>query len=129
MCVLKQLSATIQVPLEAEGQDWITIQDSNDKQTILKSYVDGQRRSIIDAVTNSPLTFPEIVSVCNIPQTSCHRKILSMMKEGLIAESNPSSRTGSKRYMNTLKALKIDIEKGKIIVKVKPALNNFRFSN
>src|SRR5713101_6433625 len=69
-------------------QDWITIEESNKAKTILDSYGDEQKRSIIYAVTDKPLTFLEIVRVSNIPLSSCYRKIISLVEEGLLVEDD-----------------------------------------
>ena len=96
-------------------QEWITIEEQNKAKVILDSYGDDQKRSIIEALAEKPLTFPEIVEKCNIPLASCHRKIYSLMEEGLLTEDE-NSKIKPKRFKSVFKEMRINVKKDAIIV-------------
>ena len=110
---------------ENYSQEWITIEESDKVKTILDSYGDEQKRSIIYAVATKPLTFPEIVKACKMPLATCHRKIHSLMEGGLLVSEDGYSRIRSKRFRNAFKEIRINVKKDAIIVDARPRQTNF----
>jgi len=102
------------------SQEWITIEESDKVKTILDSYGDEQKRSIIYAVATKPLTFPEIVKACKMPLATCHRKIYSLMEGGLLVSEDGYSRIRSKRFRSAFKEIRINVKKDAIIVDARP---------
>ena len=100
---------------ENYSQEWITIAEQNKVKIILDSYGDEQKRSIIYAVTDKPRALAEIVKRCSIPLASCHRKIYSLMEEGLLVEDDNSS-IKPKKFRSVFKEMRINVKKDVIIV-------------
>jgi hypothetical protein len=107
---------------ENYSQEWLTIEEYNRVKTILESYSDEQKRSIIHAVMDRSLGFLEIAQACKIPLASCHRKIYSLIEEGLLVGENSNLRIKSKRYRSAFKEMRINVKKDAIIVDVKQHL-------
>jgi len=103
---------------ENYSQEWISIEEWNGVKAILESYCDDQKRSIIYAVMDRPLAFLEIAKACNIPLASCHRKINSLLEQGLLVGKGSNSRT--KRYRSAFKEMRINVKKDTIDIDVKP---------
>ena len=86
---------------------------------ILESFGDRQKREILNAVGQKPLTLAEIVEKCNIPLTSCYRKVLWLIQQGLLTYNNSNGSKGRK-YKPTFKDVKIELDKDKIMVELAP---------
>jgi len=116
-------NTSIRFGSENYSQEWITIEEYNRVKTILESYSDEQKRSILHAVTDRPMSFLEIAHACKIPLASCHRKIYSLIEEGLLVGERSNLRIKSKRYRSTFKEMRINVKKDTIIVGVKQHLD------
>ena len=101
-----------------EHHEWLTIDDENLVKTILESYADKQKRSILTALVSKALTFPEIVRVCQIPQTTCYRMVLSLLQQGLVTRDGfvtNRNRLKIPKFIAIFDNLKIDIEKERAV--------------
>src|SRR5262245_10274945 len=49
-----------------KDHDWTTIKDAHSAITILESYADEQKRSILNALAGKSLNWKEIVKICHI---------------------------------------------------------------
>jgi predicted transcriptional regulator len=105
---------------DTEEENNATWQNSqNIADAIIQAFADKQKRAIMNAVADKPLTFIEIVKKYNIPLASCSRKINSLMEQGLITSDDTSSKQ-SKRYKLTFEGMKIELWKDKVSVVVIP---------
>ncbi len=106
------------VPNNDAEKDRSTSLSSDDiVHVIFESFGDEQKRAIINAVANEPLTFIEIVKTQNLPLASCARKIKSLMQQGLVACDKSNSIRGRK-YRLTFEGMKIELWKDKVTVDI-----------
>ena len=103
---------------------WITLEDSNLIEIILKSVGDEDKKNIINAVIDEPLTISEILDVSRIPKTSGYRKINALMSDGILVPQGYDTTHDGKRvttYTAIFDNISILIEKNKIVVKIHTA--------
>src|SRR3989304_6368620 len=103
-------------------EEWMTIRDSNIAKTVLEAFGDEDKKKIISELMNEPHIVSEVLSMCNLPQTSGYRKINSMISDGLLTvEGYITTIDGKKvnKYVSIFENIKIDIIKNSVTVKVK----------
>jgi len=102
--------------------EWMEIEDQLVAELILKAFADDDKKKILDSTQDKSKTPLEILDICKIPSTSGYRKIKSLIRDGLLVPNGTflsRSKKQVRRYISALENLKIDICKGKLIVKVK----------
>ena len=102
--------------------EWIKIDDQFIAELILKAFADNDKKMILDATLDRPKTPVEILDVCKIPPTSGYRKIKSLIRDGLLIPRGAflaRSRRQVRRYITAVENIKIEIDKGNLVVKVK----------
>ena len=102
--------------------EWMEIEDQLVAELILKAFADDDKKKILDSTQDKSKTPLEILDICKIPSTSGYRKIKSLIRDGLLVPNGTfmaRSKKEVRRYISALENLKIDICKGKLIVKVK----------
>ena len=105
-----------------KDEEWMTIRDSNIAKTVLESFGDEDKKKIMSVLMNEPHIVSEVLSMCNLPQTSGYRKINSMISDGLLTvEGYITTSDGKKvnKYISIFENIKIDIVKNNVTVKVK----------
>ena len=103
-------------------EEWMTIRDSNIAKTVLEAFGDEDKKKIISVLMNEPHIVSEVLSMCNLPQTSGYRKINSMISDGLLTVEGYITTPDGKRvnkYISIFENIKIDIVKNNVSVKVK----------
>ena len=60
-----------------ELQDWIPIKNAEIIEVITQAYFDSDKKNILRAVSDRPMTRREIFDMCNLPTTLGYRKINS----------------------------------------------------
>ena len=104
------------------AEEWMTIRDSNIAKTVLEAFGDEDKKKIISVLMNEPHIVSEVLSLCNLPQTSGYRKINSMISDGLLTVEGYITTPDGKRvnkYISIFENIKIDIVKNNVTVKVK----------
>ena len=102
--------------------EWIKIEDQLVAELILKAFADDDKKKILDATLDKSRTPVEILDICKIPPTSGYRKIKSLIRDSLLVPNGTflsRSKKEVRRYISALENIKIDICKGKLVVKVK----------
>jgi hypothetical protein len=107
-----------------DTHDWITIDKLPYVTLILESYADSDKRCILEATIDRSRNISEIFDVCNKPQTSVYRKVMSLIECGLLVSDSFSFKHGRKstKYKSIFEELRIDIIRNKISIKVKPTI-------
>jgi len=112
-------------------EEWMTIRDSNIAKTVLEAFGDEDKKKIISVLMNEPHIVSEVLSMCNLPQTSGYRKINSMISDGLLTIEGYITTSDGKRvnkYVSIFENIKIDIVKNNVTVKVKLKTNSIKNS-
>jgi hypothetical protein len=102
--------------------EWITIKEKSLAKLILETCADEDKKKILDVTINTPRTIREIEDVCKIPQTSGYRKINSLIEKNFLIPVGTVRVGGNKmvkQYVSVLDSIKINIDKGNVIVKIK----------
>ena len=102
--------------------EWMKVEDQLVAELILKSFADDDKKKILDATLDKSRTPIEILDICKIPSTSGYRKINSLIRDGLLIPNGTfmaRSKKEVRRYISALDNIKIEICKGKLVVKVK----------
>jgi len=102
--------------------EWMLVEDQLVAKLILKAFADDDKKKILDSTLDKSKTPLEILDICEIPSTSGYRKIKSLIRDGLLIPNGAfmaRSKKEVKRYLSALENIKIDIYKGKLVVKVK----------
>ena len=105
-----------------KDEEWMTIRDSNIAKTVLEAFGDEDKKKIMSVLMNEPHIVSEVLSLCNLPQTSGYRKINSMISDGLLTVEGYITTIDGKRvnkYISIFENIKIDIVKNNVTVKVK----------
>ncbi len=113
---------TVALDKENQDQEWVIIKDQALSEVILEAFGDEDKKLILNTLLGKPLIIQQVLDTCKIPQTSGYRKINSLIQNGLlVAEGFITTNDGKKvnKYTTLFENLKIDIEKNKIIIKVK----------
>lgn len=99
---------------------WLTLESEYLTKIILDAIGDEDKKTIINAVLDTPHNVYEILDICKIPQTSGYRKINSLIKDGLLVPADVTiSADGKKivKYLALYENVKIDIQKNKVVIK------------
>lgn len=121
----------IQIKSKKSKGAWHTITDSRVNSTILESFGDPEKKKILESVTNTPKIVADILSECNLSQTSGYRKINHLIQAGLLVQSSQIVRDNKKInvYVCIFNNLKITIEKGNMVVDVQLSENQLQTSS
>ncbi|QLH10705.1 transcriptional regulator [Nitrosarchaeum sp. AC2] len=101
--------------------NWIIIKDQELAKVFLESFADEDKKAIIGSVLDTSLIIADILSVCNVPQTSGYRKINQLIDSGLLISNGyeiASDGKKIKKYESIFDNVKMDIEKNVVVVKV-----------
>ena len=107
-----------------KGFDWIGIKEKQLTQLILDTFVNPQKKKIMDLTSDKALTVPEILEICKMPTTSGYRTINSLIKNGLLVKSSENIENGRRinKYKSIFENIMIKIEKHKVSVNAKLAI-------
>jgi predicted transcriptional regulator len=100
---------------------WIIIKDPILTESILDVVGDSDKKRIFESVMDESKTVYDIISECNIPQTSGYRKINSLIKNGLLSISGHiETHDGKKvnKYKSIFQNMRINIIKNEITISI-----------
>jgi hypothetical protein len=101
--------------------EWITA-DTPFCESILKAFCDFDKKRILNMISETPLTIPEILHRCKMPSTSGYRKINSLVREGIIVPLpfiSVQNTKKEKKYVSIIEDANIYIDKENIKAKVR----------
>ena len=118
----KFLQNVIDLKQQKKATDnWIIIKDQELAKVFLESFADEDKKAIIGTVLDTSLIIADILSACNVPQTSGYRKINQLIDAGLLISNGYEIATDgkkTKKYESIFDNVKMDIEKNIVVVKV-----------
>ena len=106
---------------KTNDQEWMTVEDQFLTRVILEAFGDDDKKQILTALLEQPRIVSEVLSICNIPQTSGYRKINWLIDNGLLATHGFITTPDGKRvnkYIPIFENIKINIVKNKVTVTV-----------
>ena len=99
----------------------ITVKDPKLTEIMLEAFGDLDKKKIIASVIDESKTIFEILQELKIPQTSCYRKINSLIEKGLlITDGHIETNDGKKvnKYCTAFQKTQISIMKNTVIVSI-----------
>ena len=102
-------------------QEWMTVEDQFLSRVILEAFGDEDKKQILTALLEEPRIISEVLSICNVPQTSGYRKINWLIDNGLLTVHDFITTNDGKRvnkYTPIFENIKINIVKNKVTVRV-----------
>ncbi len=106
---------------ETNKQEWMTVEDQFLSRVILEAFGDEDKKRILIALLEEPRVVSEVLSICNVPQTSGYRKINWLIDNGLLTTHGFITTNDGKRvnkYTPVFENIKINIVKDKVTVRV-----------
>ena len=102
-----------------ESENWIVLKDQILAKTVLESFADEEKKSILESVMNDSLAIADILDKCKISQSSGHEKISYLIENGLlVSNGDVSDGENSRKYQTAFSNVKMDIEKKSMVVKI-----------
>ena len=105
---------------KTNDQEWMTVEDQFLTRIILEAFGDEDKKQILTGLLEQPLIISEVLTICNIPQTSGYRKINWLIDNGLLTTHGFITTADGKRvnkYTPVFENIKINIVKNKVTVK------------
>jgi len=105
---------------KTNDQEWMTVEDQFLTRIILEAFGDEDKKQILTGLLEQPLIISEVLTICNIPQTSGYRKINWLIDNGLLTTHGFITTGDGKRvnkYTPVFENIKINIVKNKVTVK------------
>ena len=115
------LNHLISLDTSSKSNTWITIEYHDLANLILEAYGDREKRIILDAALKKPGVVLDILESCNIPKSSGYRIVSQLVDDGLLTEEGYDTTSDGKkvtRYTALFENVKIDVEKGGVVVRV-----------
>jgi hypothetical protein len=128
----KFLENICKVKTKNTANSWFTIKESIVTQTILESFGDDDRSSIINSVIENSKIISEILISCKIPQTSGYRKINQLIDNGLLIVDGFEVMSDDRKvckYRSLFNNIRINIVKNKVTVDVQLETSHFNQSS
>ncbi len=98
---------------------WVTVKDKDIKKKILDACSDEDKRMIIQQSLQGVHTMSDFSRICNIPLTTCFRKIEVLVETGLLErETNSLRRREGIQYKAVFKNIRITVGNERSIVRV-----------
>ena len=104
------------------SSEWINLEDQSIIQLILETFANADKKKILDATLDKPKSVTEILDICKMPPTSGYRKIKSLIDDNLLINNGPFLTNRGRpigKYFSVLENIKINIDRGKLTVKVR----------
>ncbi|MEX0911746.1 MAG: transcriptional regulator [Nitrosopumilaceae archaeon] len=106
---------------KTKEEEWMTVEDQFLSSVILEAFGDEDKKRILTALLEEPRIISEVLSICNIPQTSGYRKINWLIDNGLLITHGFITTNDGKRvnkYIPVFENIKINIVKNKVTISV-----------
>ena len=113
------------------GEDWIVIDNPVLTGVILGSFGDDDKKKILSTLNGDALIVSQIITLCDIAQTSGYRKVNSLIDDGLLVSAGYITTSDGKKvskYRSVFDNIKIDIVKNKITISLRLAKEDLKES-
>lgn len=97
------------------------IKDGNFINMIFSTYNNEEKKAILSSVSESALSISGILEKVNLPQSTCYRIVHSLIKEGLLVETNKGKESTNRKvsmYKSTIPLFDIRINKSIIDLEI-----------
>lgn len=99
----------------------ILVRDKHLAEIILKTFADGDKKTILDFTRDQSETVPRILSLCNLPNTSGYRKMNQLIDDGFVVPVGLAESFEGKRailYKSLIQKIQITINRGSILTAI-----------
>lgn len=96
------------------GDGWYKVINRQFAGVLIKLFSDEITNNILTSLMDAPLTIPQILQICESPQTSTYRKINFLIDNGIIRQKGYHLTRGGQRvhsYYSIINALRIEFDK------------------
>lgn len=100
---------------------WLVIKNRHLTESILKTFSDEDKKTILDMTREKAESMPRILIRCGIPNTSAYRKISQMINDGFVVPTGMAETFEGKRailYKSVIEQIQINIDKNEVITKI-----------
>ena len=108
------------------GKKWITINDDRLAELIIKSIGDEDKKNIINAAINEPMTIYEMIEKSKVPSTTGYRKANVLIHDMILIPDGYAKTWYGKqvtKYKAWFESINISIKKNKVAVTILVAQN------
>jgi hypothetical protein len=102
-------------------ESWVVIKNKHLTELILKTFADEDKKIILDLTRTSPETIPNVLSLCNLPNTSGYRKMKQLIDDGFVMPTGLAETFEGRRallYKSIIQKIQIIINKSDIFAKI-----------
>ncbi len=96
------------------GDGWYRVINREFAGIMIKLFSDEITNNILTSLMDTPLTIPQILQICESPQTSTYRKINFLIENGIILQKGYRLTRAGQRvhsYYSIINGLKIEFDK------------------
>jgi hypothetical protein len=105
-----------------QDPSWVTLESKSLSRSILEALADPEKNNILNSVLIESKVPKDILEICKITLASGHRKLNSLINEGLlVADGSISTTVDNKeiKFRSIFENVKMDIDKNNVILKIK----------
>lgn len=118
----KVLRNFLSVDKDSESSDmWIVIRNKHLAELILKTFADEDKKMILDKTREKAETVPNLLSSCQLPNTSGYRKTKQLIDDGFIIPIGLAESFEGKRailYKSLIQKIQITINRDQVITAI-----------
>ncbi|HYL65494.1 MAG TPA: hypothetical protein VET47_00050 [Candidatus Limnocylindrales bacterium] len=96
------------------GDGWYKVVNDKATEFLIKLFSDGIINDILTSLMGAPLTIPQILQICESPQTSTYRKFSLLMECGIVRPKGYLGKGGGQRvrsYYSIISGIRIGFDR------------------
>lgn len=118
----KVLRDFLSVDKDSNSSDlWLVIRNKHLAELVLKTFADEDKKLILDRTREKSETIPNLLTQCNLPNTSGYRKVKQLIDDGFIIPVGLAESFEGKRailYESAIQKIQISINKERVITSI-----------
>lgn len=118
----KVLRDFLSVDKDSNSSDlWLVIRNKHLAELVLKTFADEDKKLILDRTREKSETVPNLLTQCNLPNTSGYRKVKQLIDDGFIIPVGLAESFEGKRailYESAIQKIQISINKERVITSI-----------